>query len=57
MHEFDASLPDAVIEAIAEACKKNMWAVGGGLHRVMLAREVSGKAALRATNLHKLLEY
>lgn len=49
-------LPEAVVEAIADAGKTNMWVVGGILHRVMFASEVSGKTALKPKNLKKLLE-
>lgn len=50
-----AGFEDAVIEAISNASKKNMWSVGGMLHRVMFARAVMGKSVLRQRNLDKLL--
>lgn len=56
LRESGEELPGAVVEAIANASRKNMWCVGGPLHRVMFAREVIGKAALRQRNLDKLLE-
>lgn len=49
-------LPDAVVEAIANSAKKNLWITGGALHRVLFARDVDGKSALRSRNLKKLLE-
>lgn len=56
MRESGEELPEAVVEAIADVSRKNMWSVGGPLHRVMFAREVMGKSAFRKKNLDKLLE-
>lgn len=43
LRESGADLPDAVVESIANASRKNMWVVGGLLHRAMLARETVGR--------------
>lgn len=56
LRESNVELPDNVIEAIANVSRKNMWCVGGQLHRVMFALEEMGQSALRQKNLEKLLE-
>jgi len=55
LHESGLALPDSVVEAIAVAGTKDMWSVGSPLHRVMLARELMGRAALRPKRLQRLL--
>ena len=56
LRESGENFPDAVSEVMANASKKNMGSLGGMLHRVMFAREVMGKSALRQKNLDEMLD-
>lgn len=56
LRESGTDLPEDIINSVANVARKNMWAVGGLLHRVMFVCEVLGKSALRGKNLDELLE-